>query len=49
MDDIVTRLRHIVTLGQLGVVHEAAEEIERLRAEILVLKALVEACREHHG
>ena len=30
-DDIVTRLRNIYTLGQLGVVHEAADEIERLR------------------
>ena len=32
-DDIVTRLRNIYTLGQLGVVHEAADEIERLRAD----------------
>ena len=31
IDDIVTRLRNIYTLGQLGVVHEAADEIERLR------------------
>lgn len=36
-DDIVTRLRNIYTLGQLGVVHEAADEIERLRAEVLKL------------
>ena len=29
-DDIVNRLRNIYTMGQLGVVHEAADEIERL-------------------
>ncbi len=33
-DDIVTRLRNIHTMGQLGVVHEAADEIERLRLEL---------------
>ena len=30
-DDIVTRLRNIYTMGQMGVVHEAADEIERIR------------------
>ena len=32
-DDIVNRLRNIYTMGQLGVVHEAADEIERLRKQ----------------
>lgn len=55
MDDIVTRLREIadseVYMADISVskLYEAADEIERLRAEILALKALVEACREHHG
>jgi hypothetical protein len=30
-DDIVFRLRHIITMGQISVVNEAADEIERLR------------------
>lgn len=33
-NDIPTRLRNIYTFGQLGVVHEAADEIERLRKEV---------------
>lgn len=40
-DDIVTRLRNIHTMGQLGVVHEAADEIEKLRDEIQVLRKLM--------
>jgi hypothetical protein len=36
--NIPTRLRNIYTLGQLGVVHEAADEIERLQRVISQLK-----------
>ena len=31
-----------------GVRAEAADEIERLRAEVRELRALREACKEHH-
>ena len=43
-DDIVTRLRNIYTLGQLGVVHEAADEIERLRAELYRWRRIADVC-----
>ena len=32
-DDIAFRLRHIYTMGQMNVVNEAADEIERLLAQ----------------
>ena len=38
-DDLVTRLRNIHTMGQLGVVHEAADEIERLRATLYLAES----------
>ena len=40
MDDIVTRLRNIYTMGQMGVVHEAADLIERLREDVIYWQAL---------
>ena len=47
-DDIVTRLRNIYTLGQLGVVHEAADEIERLRAllDVIVERENIDNARQ---
>lgn len=60
-DDIVTRLRMqekltvaFPTMKSKDVapttwLNEAADEIERLRGEVLKYKALHEACKEHHG
>ena len=45
-NDITTRLRNIYTMGQMGVVHEAADEIERLRKIIGDLKGS-EMCDPH--
>jgi hypothetical protein len=45
-DDIVIRLRNIYTMGQLGVVNEAADEIEKLRRTISVLEHTLEAKEE---
>ena len=52
-DDIVTRLRgyDFMRDGDIPdvIMTEAADEIERLRSEVLKYKALHEACKEHHG
>ena len=59
MSDIVTRLRGELVVKLNGkpwitfdahpVLGEAADEINRLRAEVRELRALCEACKEHHG
>jgi hypothetical protein len=56
-DDIVYRLRVPLPYNLAGITttqlgnerREAADEIERLRGEVLKYKALHEACKEHHG
>ena len=53
-DDIVTRLRECVVgdpdeYTWWQTMTQAATEIERLRAEVRELRALREACKEHHS
>jgi hypothetical protein len=43
-DDIVTRLRHLYTVSSWGLRHEAADEIERLRAELAQAKQDLKQC-----